>query len=36
MKDAQQWVPSTSMQGEVYKESMNELVSIKGVEFLKL
>ena len=30
MKDAQQWVLSTSMQDVVYKESTNELISIKG------
>ena len=36
MKDAQQWVLSTSMQDVVYKESTNELISIKGVEVSKL
>jgi hypothetical protein len=36
MKDAQQWVLSTSMQDVVCKESTNELISIKGVEVSKL
>ena len=36
MKDAQQWVLSTSMQDVVYKESTNELISIKGVEVFNL
>jgi galactitol-specific phosphotransferase system IIB component len=36
MKDAQLWVLSTSMQDVVYKESTNELISIKGVEVSKL
>jgi hypothetical protein len=36
MKDAQQWVSSTFMQGVVYKESTNELISIKRVEVSKL
>jgi hypothetical protein len=31
MKYAQQWVSSTSMQDVVYKESTNELISIKGM-----
>ena len=36
MKDAQQCILSTSMQDVVYKESTNELISIKGVEVSKL
>ena len=36
MEDAQQWVLSTSMQEVVYKESTNDLISIKGVEISKL
>jgi hypothetical protein len=36
MKDAQQWVLSTSMQDVVYKESTNQLISIQGVEVSKL
>ena len=36
MKDVQQWVLSTSMQDVVYKESTNELISIKGVEVFNL
>ena len=36
MKDAQQWILSTSMQDVVYKEPTNKLISIKGVKVSKL
>jgi hypothetical protein len=36
MEDAQQWVLSTSIQDVIYKQSTNELISIKGVEVSKL
>ena len=36
MKDAQQWIFSTSMQDVVYKESTSKLISIKDVKVSKL